>query len=75
MYNIGDINSDGWEIAEVYLKPKYTMRKRVKITTDFMGLNGKLGHLYLFPDGPSYNKVFTEDGKSYRLTPNEYEFI
>jgi hypothetical protein len=75
MYNIGDVNSDGWEIAEVYLKPKYTMRKRVKIITNYMDLNCKLGYLYSYPDGPQFNRVFTEDGESYKLNPKEYEFI
>lgn len=75
MYNVGDITSNGWEIVEVVTKPSYIMRKRVRITTNYMDLNGKLGYLYSYPDGPQFNRVFTEDGESYKLTPKEYEFI
>ena len=52
MYNVGDITSNGWEIVEVVTKPSYIMRKRVRITTNFMDLNGMLGYLYSYPDGP-----------------------
>ena len=75
MYNVGDITSNGWEIVEVVTEPSYIMRKRVRITTNYMDLNGKHGYLYLYPDGPQFNRVFTEDGESYKLNPKEYEFI
>jgi len=75
MYKKGDITPEGWEIVEVYNKPIYTMRRRVKITTNHSNLNGTLAYYYLY-DHPRDNKIISDDGKyCFKLKDNEYEFI
>jgi hypothetical protein len=73
----GDINKAGWEVVEVYMRPEYKIRKRIKINDDFIGneeYSGKKGWLY-FHLGYSWVELDDYPDKQLKIRESEIEYL
>jgi hypothetical protein len=78
-YKVGDITPNGFQIVSVNYKPQYKMRKRIKITCDYiwcrneqLDYKGVMGYYY-FDSG--FKWIETDDGKQLKLKEDEFEFV
>ncbi len=74
IYKVGEKTQLGWEVVKKEVVYSYTMRKKIKITSQSFGdYCGK--ECYLYYDQSSGLKWVDINGKINRINPSHFEYV